>query len=97
MSLLFAFVMTPLKHSRSKNMTADATVDISMDSAMHPSNADFFKFLILDTVKDGGNCGCLSLNCSFKLFFNVLSLTNNITELIIGPREESESSVQYCK
>ena len=67
-------------------MTADATVEISIDNAIQPSRADFFKFLILETVNDGGSCGCLSLNCSFKLFFNVLSLTNSITELIIGPK-----------
>ena len=94
-SLLFAFVITPLKHSLSKNITAEATVDISIDSAIQPSKADFFKFRILETVNDGGSCGCLSRNCSFRLFFNVLSLTNNITELIIGP-EGMSYCIMFC-
>ena len=84
--------MTPFKHNLSKNITADATVETSIDNAMHCSNADFFRFLIFDTVNDGGSCGCLSLNCSFKLFFKSLSFTNRMTELIIGPKEDTKNN-----
>jgi hypothetical protein len=41
----------------------------------------------LETVREGGSCGCLSRNCSFKLFLSVLSFTKSMTELIIGPGE----------
>jgi hypothetical protein len=52
-----ALVTKPFKHRRSKRMTARATVDSSIFRAMHPRMADFFKLRILESVRDGGNCG----------------------------------------
>ena len=55
-SLLFVLVIKDLIHSLSKYIQAIATVLTSIPISKHPNKIDFFSFLILLSVSEGGIC-----------------------------------------